>query len=65
MAPRPNAQGRVKRLNPARRTPRTNLRSVYKGGKKAVGGGTRSKLPSGPNPRGKQARRVKNASKKR
>ena len=64
MAPRPNAQGRVTRLNPARKTPKSKRRSVYKGGKKAVGGGYKSKIPIGPNPRGAQAKRVKRARRK-
>lgn len=64
MAPRPNAQGRVSKLNPARKSPKSKRRSVYKGGKKAVGGGYKSKTPTGLNPRGAQAKRVSRARRK-
>ena len=62
-------RGRAKRAGPVsivgRTTPRTNFNSVYKGGNKIVGGGYMSKIPVGPNPKGAQARRVRNAAKKR
>lgn len=51
-----------KRLNPAKKTAKSNKKSVYKGGNKAQGK-TNSKVPTGFNKQGIRAKQVKRAMK--